>query len=146
MGAPATCAAFRRLSAPAVPGLGCACAFTLPRRPWQPEQVATFTVRASWISDAVVADDAVLNVNRSFRPEDENLCTWVDQAEPRHFHVSFSVESEAYATAVRECLSAVAAVPQIEPRVGTLKEVGAMDEEGGVVVPASDLEELLPED
>lgn len=93
-----------------------------------------------------MADDAVLNVNQSFRPEDEDLCTWVDQAEPRQFNVSFSVESETYASAVHECLSAVAAVPQIEPRVGTLKEVGAMDEEGGVVVPASDVEELFPED
>ena len=84
-----------------------------------------------------MADDAVLNVNRSFRPEDEDQCTWVDQAEPQHFLVSFNVESETYASAVRECLSAVAAVPQIEPRVGTLKEVGAMNEEGGVVVPAT---------
>jgi hypothetical protein len=92
-----------------------------------------------------VADDAVLNVNRSFRPEDEDLCTWVDQAEPRHFLVSFTVESQTYVTAVRECLSAVAAVPRIEPRVGALKEVGAMDEEGGVVVPAGDLGGLFPE-
>lgn len=60
--------------------------------------------------------------------------------------MSFNVESATYASAVRECLSAVAAVPRIEPRVGTLKEVGAMDEEGGVVVPAGDLEDLFPED
>lgn len=93
-----------------------------------------------------MADDAVLNVNRSFRPEDEDLCTWVDRAEPRPFLVSFSIESVTYASAVRECLSAVAAVPQIEPRVGTLKEVGGMDEEGGVVVPAGELDDLFPED
>ena len=50
---------------------------------------------------------------------------WVDQAEPRRFLVSFDVESESYAAAARECLTSVAAVPEIEPRLGTLEEVGA---------------------
>lgn len=52
-----------------------------PARPWHTWNVATFDVHASWISDAEVPDDAVLEVNRSFRPLDEELCTWVNQAE-----------------------------------------------------------------
>src|ERR1700730_10885665 len=41
---------------------------------------------------------------------------WVDQAEPRRFLVSFDVESDSHAAAARECLTSVAAVPEIEPR------------------------------
>jgi hypothetical protein len=67
---------------------------------------------------------------------------WVDQAEPRRFLVSFDVESDSYAAAARECLTSVAAVPEIEPRLGTLEEVGATDEAGYLVVGADDFEEL----
>lgn len=109
---------------------------------WEPSGVATFNVQASWIADSEVADDAVLNVNKTFRPDDEALCTWVDRAEPRRFLVSFDVESDNYATAARECLTVVAEVSQIEPRIGTLEEVGATDEEGYLVVGADDFEEL----
>ena len=66
----------------------------------------------------------------------------VDQAEPRRFLVSFDVESDSYAAAARECLTSVAAVPGIEPRLGTLEEVGAADEAGYLVVGADDFEEL----
>ncbi len=66
----------------------------------------------------------------------------VDQAEPRRFLVSFGIESDSYAAAARECLTSVAAVPEIEPRLGTLEEVGAADEAGYPVVGADDLEEL----
>ena len=104
--------------------------------------MATFSVHASWLSESDVPEDAVLKVNETFRPDDEALCTWVDQAEPRRFVVSFDVESATYATAARECLTAVTAVPQIEPRLGTLEEVGATDEEGYLVVGADDFEEL----
>jgi hypothetical protein len=52
----------------------------------------------------------------------------VDQAEPRRFLVSFDVESDSYAAAAGECLTSVAAVPEIEPRLGTVEEVGATDE------------------
>jgi hypothetical protein len=52
---------------------------------------------------------------------------WVDQAGPRRFLVSFDAESDSYAAA-GECLTSVAAVPEIEPRLGTLAEVGATDE------------------
>jgi hypothetical protein len=48
---------------------------------------------------------------------------WVDQAEHRRFLVSFDIESGG-------CLTSVAAVPEIEPRPGTLEEVGATDEAG----------------
>jgi hypothetical protein len=48
---------------------------------------------------------------------------WVDQAEPRRLLVSFDVESDSYAAAAGECLTSVAAVPEIEPRLGTLEEV-----------------------
>jgi hypothetical protein len=47
---------------------------------------------------------------------------WVDQAEPRRLSVSFDVESDSYAAATGECLTSVAAVPEIEPRLGTLEE------------------------
>jgi hypothetical protein len=104
--------------------------------------VATFSVHASWLSDSDVPDDAVLKVNQTFRPDDKALCTWVDQAEPRRFLMSFDVESADYATAARECLTVVAAVPQIEPRLGALEEVGATDEEGYLVVGADDFEDL----
>jgi len=67
---------------------------------------------------------------------------WVDQAEPRRFLVSFDVESDSYAAAAGECLTSVAAVPEIEPRLGTLEEVGATDEAGYLVVGADDFEEL----
>ena len=65
----------------------------------------------------------------------------VDQAEPRRFLVSFDVESDSYAAA-GECLTSVAAVPEIEPRLGTLEEVGATDEAGYLAVGADDFEEL----
>ena len=55
---------------------------------------------------------------------------WVDQAEPRRFVVSFDVESDSYAAAARECLTSVAAVPEIEPRLGARDEVGATGEAG----------------
>src|SRR5216683_2384323 len=67
---------------------------------------------------------------------------WVDQAEPRRFLVSFDVESDSYAAAARECLTSVAAVPEIEPRPGTLEEVGATDEAGYLVVGTDDFDEL----
>lgn len=67
---------------------------------------------------------------------------WVDQAEPRRFLVSFDVESDSYAAAARECLTSVAAVPEIEARLGTPEEVGATDEAGYLVVGADDFEEL----
>ena len=67
---------------------------------------------------------------------------WVDQAEPRRFLVSFDVERDSYAAAARECLTPVAAVPEIEPRLGTLEEAGATDEAGYLVVGADDFEEL----
>ena len=65
----------------------------------------------------------------------------MDQAGPRRFLVSSGVESDSYAAA-GECLTSVAAVPGIEPRPGTLEEVGATDEAGYLVVGADDLEEL----
>jgi hypothetical protein len=99
-------------------------------------------VHASWLSDSDVPEDAVLRVNETFRPNDEALCTWVDQAEPRRFLVSYDVESANYATAARECLTTVASVPQIEPRLGALEEVGATDEEGYLVVAVDDFEDL----
>jgi hypothetical protein len=104
--------------------------------------VATFSVHASWLSDSEVDDDAVSKVSQSFRPDDEGLCAWVDEREPRRFLVSFDVESATHATAARDCLSVVLQVPQIEPRMGTLEEVGATDEEGYLVVKAGDFEEL----
>ena len=104
--------------------------------------MATFGVHASWRSESDVPDDAVLMVNEIFSPDDEDLCTWVDQAEPRRIVVTFDVESATYATAALECLTAVAGVPKIEPRLGTLEEVGATDEEGYLVVSADDFEEL----
>jgi hypothetical protein len=67
---------------------------------------------------------------------------WVDQAGPRRFVMSFDVESDSYAAAARECLTSVAAVPEIEPRLGALDEVGATDEAGYLVVGAGDFEEL----
>ena len=66
---------------------------------------------------------------------------WVDQAEPRRFLVSFDVESDSYAAA-GECLTSVAAVPEIEPRLGTPEEIGTTDEAGYLVVGADDFEEL----
>ena len=68
--------------------------------------------------------------------------SWVDQAEPRRFLVSFDVESDSYAAAAREYPTSVEAVPEIEPRLGTLEEVGATDEAGYLVVGADDFEEL----
>jgi hypothetical protein len=44
---------------------------------------------------------------------------WVDHAERRRFLVSFDVESDSYDAAAGKCLSSVAAVPEIEPRLGT---------------------------
>lgn len=67
---------------------------------------------------------------------------WVDQAEPRRFLVSFDVESDSYAAAAGECLTSVAAVPEIEPRLGTVEEAGATDEAGYLVGGAGDFEEL----
>ncbi len=67
---------------------------------------------------------------------------WVDRAEPRRFLVSFDVESDSYAAAAGECLTSGAAVPEIEPRLGTLEEVGATDEAGYLVVGADDFEDL----
>jgi hypothetical protein len=104
--------------------------------------VATFSVHASWISESEVAEDSVLKINQTFRPDDEALCTWVDEAEPRRFLVSFNVESDSYATAARECFVVVAAVRQIDPRLGTLEEVGATDDGGYLVVRAEDFGEL----
>ena len=66
----------------------------------------------------------------------------MDQAEPRRFLVSFDVESDSYAAAAGECLTSVAAVPEIEPRLGTLEEVGATDEAGYLGVGADDFAEL----
>lgn len=66
----------------------------------------------------------------------------MDQAEPRRFLMSFDVESDSYAAAAREYLRSVAAVPEIEPRLGTLEEVGATDEAGYLVAGADDFEEL----
>jgi hypothetical protein len=57
----------------------------------------------------------------------------VDQAEPRCFLVSFGVESDSHAAAARRVPTSVAAVPGIEPRLGTLEEVGATDEAGYLV-------------
>jgi hypothetical protein len=68
---------------------------------------------------------------------------WADQADPRRFVVSSDVESDSYATA-GECLASVAAVPEIEPRLGTLEEVGATDQAVYLVVGADDFEELRP--
>lgn len=104
--------------------------------------VAAFSVHGSWISDSQVTEDHVLNANENFRRGDEELCTWVDQAEPRRFVVSFNVEGDNYADAARECLTIVSAVTQIEPRVGILDEIGAADEEGYLVVRAEDFDEL----
>ena len=64
----------------------------------------------------------------------------MDQAEPRRFLVSFDVESDSYAAAARECLTSGGS--RIEPRLGTLEEVGATDEAGYLVVGADDFEEL----
>jgi hypothetical protein len=66
----------------------------------------------------------------------------VDQAEPRRFLVSLDVASDSYTAAARECPTSVAAVPEIEPRPGTLEEVGAADEAGYLVVGADDFDEL----
>ena len=65
----------------------------------------------------------------------------VDQAEPRRFLVSFDVESDSYAAA-GEHLTSAAAVPEIEPRPGTLGEAGATDEAGYPAVGADDFKEL----
>ena len=119
------------------------CGITAPLpAAWEPSEVATYSVHASWLSDSHVPDEAVQKVSQTFRPDDEALCTWVDEAEPRRFLLSFDVESANYAAAVRDCLITVAAVPQIEPRLGALEEVGATDEEGYLVVGADDFEEL----
>ena len=67
---------------------------------------------------------------------------WVDQAEPRRFLVSFDAESDSYAAAAGECLTSVAAVLAMEPRLGALEEVGATDEAGYLVVGADDFEGL----
>ena len=66
----------------------------------------------------------------------------MDQAEPRRFIVSSGVESDSHAAAARECLTSVAAVPEIEPRLGALDEVGATDEAGYLVAGADDFEDL----
>jgi hypothetical protein len=65
----------------------------------------------------------------------------VDQAKPRRFLGSFDVESDSYAAA-RECLTSIAAVPKIEPRLGTPEEVAATDEAGYLGVGAEHFEEL----
>lgn len=104
--------------------------------------MAAFSVHASWIAESEVAEDTVRKVSQAFRPDDEALCTWVDQNEPRRFFVSFDVDSNSYAAAARECLAAIAAVTEIEPRLGTPEEVGATDDGGHLVVSADDFEEL----
>jgi hypothetical protein len=104
--------------------------------------VETFSVHASWLSESAVPEGAVDQVSKSFRPDDDGLCAWVDEREPRRFLVSFDVESAHRATAARDCLTAVLRVAELEPRLGTLEEVGATDDEGYLVVNASDFEEL----
>jgi hypothetical protein len=92
---------------------------------------------SSWISSSLSCD-ARPGSTRQIKERQG----WVDRAEPRRFLVSFDVESDSYAAAARECLTSVAAVPEIEPRLGTLEEVGATDEAGYLVVEADDFEEL----
>jgi hypothetical protein len=64
-----------------------------------------------------------------------------DQAQPRRFPGSSDAQSDSY-TAAGECLTSVAAVPEIEPRLGTPEEAGATDEAGYLVAGADDLEKL----
>lgn len=104
--------------------------------------MAVFSVHASWLSGSDVPDDAALKINETLRPDDDDLCAWVDEAEPRRFLVSFDVETTDYTAAARECLIQVAVVLQIEPRLGALEGVGATDEEGYLVVSADDLDAL----
>jgi hypothetical protein len=61
---------------------------------------------------------------------------WVDQAEPRRFLVSCDVQSDSYAAPRASAFRSVAAVPDIEPRLGILEEVGATDEASYSALPS----------
>lgn len=93
---------------------------------------------SSWTSSSLSCDGLRVTLGRQIKERQG----WVDQAESRRFLVSFDVESDSYAATARECLTSVAAVPEIEPRPNTLEEVGATDEAGYLVVGAYDFEEL----
>ena len=95
-------------------------------------------MKVSWTSSSLSCDAVRVAPGRQIKERQG----WVDQAEPRRFLVSFDVQSDSYAAAARECLTSVAAVHEIEPRLGTLEEVGATDEAGYLVVGADDFEEL----
>lgn len=101
-----------------------------------------FSVHASWRSSGAVDADAALNVNRIFRREDETLCAWIDEKDAHRFLVSFDLQAADYVDAAKQCLGLASEVVDLEPRVGSLEEVGATDEEGYLVIGPEDFDEL----
>lgn len=105
-------------------------------------RMGIFSVHALWRSKVAVPADAALNVNRMFRREDKTLCAWVDEKDAHRFLVSFDLQAANYFDGAQQCLGLVNEVVDLEPRVGSLEEVGAADEVGYLVVGPEDFDEL----
>lgn len=56
--------------------------------------------------------------------------------------MSLDVQAASYVDAAQQCLGLVSEVADLEPRVGSLEEVGATDEEGYLVVGPEGFEKL----
>jgi hypothetical protein len=89
-----------------------------------------FAIDVRWTCAQPIETDADRSFAALFRPQDGEVCVWVDDQNPYALRVEFDVEADDYELAIREAQRQVRLAASQSGLLGTATEVVAMTDEG----------------